>query len=293
MAAGKLRNHPRRTRRRERRIGTLSRRATVWLATLSTVVGVATGMFTLRDQVFPGERGTARAVNEGAFRAHVGRICDAVNDSERARRRDDRRLARELAAARTTTGQRNALLDSARRAESRSSHTLAEFAGMSVSPRAAAAHRTTVAAWRRNLERVLEYIQRLDRVAQRPSLLAAVDFLSVQRSALARDGLRINEGLERLGGENCDIDPPVVTKAITLPGVPGRVNEPKHSADSATQPRPRATPSAPSRQPSPEQESGPRVNAPAPSNPPTAATPDPRVNTPPADGPTGGGGGDG
>lgn len=111
MAKKRRRSTPRSTKRPER----VSHNARIWLATLSTVVGVATGMFTLRDQVFPGESGTAGAVSESAFRADVGEICDELNDGERARVPDDRRLARELKKARTNVAQRDALLDNARR----------------------------------------------------------------------------------------------------------------------------------------------------------------------------------
>ena len=73
----------------------------VWLATLSTVVGVATGMFTLRDQVFPRESGTAVAVSVPAYQQGVGRVCDEVNDNDAYRARNDRAVRRELQRART------------------------------------------------------------------------------------------------------------------------------------------------------------------------------------------------
>ena len=199
MAARNPRSHPRRTRRSERTAAALSHRPAVWLATLSTVVGIATGMFTLRDEVFPDERRLPSAVDADAYRAHIGRLCDEINTSERARRRDDRKLARELKAARGTLAARDALLDAARRSSARSSHTLAEFAGMQAPRASAAVHRATVVRWRRNVDRVLAYVERLDRAADRKALDAAVDRLSLERSTLARDGLRVNEGLERLG----------------------------------------------------------------------------------------------
>ena len=292
MAARKPRSPSRRTRRRERREGLLSQRPAVWLATLSTVVGVATGMFTLRDQVFPGERGTAGALGSGAYRAHVGRICDALNESDRARRRDDRRLGRELASARTVTTQRDALLDSARRSASRSSHTLAEFAGTPASPELAPTQRKTVAYWRRNLNRVLSYVEQLDRAGDRKDLMAAVNNLSLQRSALARDGQRINEGLERLGAESCDIDPPVVTKTINLPAAPTpRPSTPRPAPASQST----ATATATATATPAAQISGPRVNPPTTTNtaPSAPETTRPRVNTPGTAGPVTGGGEDG
>src|SRR5215211_2733589 len=89
----------------------LSHRPGVWLGTVSTVVAIATGMFTLRDQVFRTESGTAGAVAESSYRVHVGDICDELNEADAARARGDVRLARELKRARTNLAQRDALLD--------------------------------------------------------------------------------------------------------------------------------------------------------------------------------------
>jgi hypothetical protein len=50
----------------------------VWLATLSTMVGVATGMFTLRDEIFPNESGRAEA-SVPDFQRSVGQICQDLN----------------------------------------------------------------------------------------------------------------------------------------------------------------------------------------------------------------------
>ena len=84
----------------------------VWLATLSTVVGIATGMFTLRDQVFPHESGTAQAAD---YQTSVGAVCLAINEGESARARDARDLARRLRRAGSIPAQRDVLLDSTNR----------------------------------------------------------------------------------------------------------------------------------------------------------------------------------
>jgi hypothetical protein len=273
-------------------------RPAVWLATLSTVVGLATGMFTLRDQVFPSERGTAGAIDEGAYRARVGRICDELNAVERARRRDDRRLARELKSARTTTAQRDALLDFARRSASRSSHALAGFAGLRAARGTGSTHKATVASWQRNHARVLDYIERLDRAPGRNGLLAAVDHLSRERTALAQDGQRINEGLQRLGTDSCDIDPPVVTETVTLPAVstprPKRVETPRGTSTPA--PSTAASPASPAKPPPPSANRvSPRVNIPSPPTTQSAPNPEasPRINTPQPAGPGSAGGEEG
>jgi hypothetical protein len=261
----------------------MSRRAGVWLATLSTVVGVATGMFTLRDQVFPQESGTAGAISENAYRADVGEICDELNDADRARRRDDRRLGKELEKARTTLAQRDALLDAARRSSARSSHALAGFAALRPPATDRATHRSTAGVWTQNVERLDAYVARLDQADGRKGLMVAVRRLAHDRPAFARDGRQVNTGLKRLGENRCVIDPPVVPKTVTLPADPQRpsprVNTPKGT--------PTATPAPGAPDPAPQV--GPSVNPPATNAP---APTRPRVNTPSTDGPIGGGGGE-
>lgn len=294
MAARNPRSHPRRTGRPERRTASWSHRPVVWLATLSTVVGVATGMFTLRDQVFPGEGSTASAVNAGAYQAHVGRICDEINESEKSRRQGDRKLARQLDSARGITAQRDLLLDAARSSASRSSHTLSEFAGMRAPSDSAAVHRTTVAVWRRNLKRVLAYVERLDRASNRKGVMTAVDRLSRDRTALALDGQRVNEGLQRLGADNCDLEKPVVPKTINLPAAPAPRRSKPATPAAAGSPRATAAPRSAGTSSATTPSIGPRVNTPSTS--PRVNTPSPakpRVNTPAPDAPISGGGPDG
>jgi hypothetical protein len=312
MASPKRRNPSRSTRRGSRRSRAHRRSPGVWLATLSTVVGVATGMFTLRDQVFPGEAGSAGAADESAYRADVGEICDEVNASEAARRRDDRRLAVRLRAAGNTLAQRDALLDAARRSAARSSHALAEFSALKPPAADAAAQRSTTRAWERSLDEVENYVERLDRAAGRPGLLAAVDQLSRERSSLAREGLRVNAGLTRLGKSRCVIDRPKVTRTITLPPDPQARRPARHTDRSRPLGRadvarpgagrghrrvrggdraragvtPRAAPS-----PAPP---GHGYQRPRPQPSSTPAPPSrPRVNTPSGNGPVAGGGEDG
>src|SRR5919197_5997516 len=203
-----------------RQSGALQRNAKVWLATLSTVVGIATGMFTLRDQVFPREAGTAVAVPVSVYEQRVGRICDELNNNDRARAREDKTIKRELRTAKTTIAQRNALLDGVRRSIARSGHALAAFAALET-PKALAAERDrTQAAWNRNLARLHDYALRLPRSATRSQLLATLDHLATLRPLLASDGVTLTSGLERLGQANCDLRPPIVTATFTLPALP-------------------------------------------------------------------------
>ncbi len=89
----------------------LSRRAKIWLATLSTVVSVSTGMFSLRDEVFPQDRPVASATAESSYRTSVGKVCDKLSVIRKGRSAADRQFARRLRKARTTLHQRNAILD--------------------------------------------------------------------------------------------------------------------------------------------------------------------------------------
>jgi hypothetical protein len=201
-------------------MATKRKRAGIWLGTLAAVVSIATGMFTLRDQVFPSESGSAGAVQLPVYRQQVGGICDRVNDDDRYRAQQDVKVRRGLERARTTTAQRNALLDAVRRTSARSGQTLAAFNGFDPPRALVAVRRDTQAAWNRNLARLRTYAQRLDAVTKRAQLLAAIEYLSHVRPVLAKDGIALRSGLERLGEAQCDLQVSRVTPAFTLPSLP-------------------------------------------------------------------------
>jgi hypothetical protein len=269
---------------RAKRLRELLVRPGVWLATLSTVVGLATGMFTLRDHVFPNETGTAEA-SVPDFQRSVGQICQELNSADRVQARDTRRVGVLLRKASTTVAQRNALLDSVRRSLARSNHELSILRGLEVPDPFPAMHRDAVATWNRNVERVLSYAQLLDQAATRGDLAAAVMALAEDRRAIARDGVALHARLIRLGGRECRFAPPIVSKTITLPGQAGVANPPTPSIN----------PPAPSDMSA--SDAGPAQ--PAPGDDPTATgapsstgAPPNRVNTPTADTPVVVGGGD-
>ena len=189
----------------------------IWLATLSTVVGIATGMFTLRDQVFPREAGSAAAVSVSAYQQQVGRICDELNDIEHRRAVEAKQIRRKLERARTTADQRTALHDGQRRTILRSGHALAKFTAAESPKASLATRRQTEATWKRNLARLSEYALRLDHAGTRKQLLAAIDYLSRMRPALAKDGVKLMSGLNRLGQASCDLRAPVTTGTFPLP----------------------------------------------------------------------------
>ena len=194
-------------------------RAKIWLATISTVVGVATGMFSLRDQVFPSEAGSAGAMSTSAYEEHVGRICDEVNANDRLRAHEDSKLKVGLPRARTTIDQRNLLLDAARRTIARDGNALAAFTGLAAPKAVASVRHDTAMAWNRNLGRVRDYALRLDGAGTRAQLVAVLVHLSTLRPLLAADGVRFASGLRHLGGAECDLHTPVVTATITLPAL--------------------------------------------------------------------------
>ena len=189
----------------------------MWLATTSTVVGLATGMFTLRDELWPRESGRAEA-SLPAYQQSVGDVCGDLNAVERARVRDARRLARRLRSAGTAAAQRDAVLDSVRLTLAAGGHDLALFQGLDAPRALAQPHRATATAWSRNLALLRGYAHRLDASRNRRQMLAAVETLSRSRPALGRDGIAVRAGLVRLGGGRCRLDPPVIERTITLPG---------------------------------------------------------------------------
>jgi hypothetical protein len=131
-------------------------RPNVWLATVSTAVAVATGMFTLRDKIFPPEAGNATA-SIGQYQQSVGDICRELNEADRAGARSARRFAAKLKRARTTLAERNAVLDSRRAVLTRSERGLAHFEGLNVPRALLALQRVTVAAWNRGVERLRDF----------------------------------------------------------------------------------------------------------------------------------------
>jgi hypothetical protein len=283
-------------------------RAKIWLATISTVVGVATGMFTLRDQVFPSESSSAGAMSASGYEEHVGRICDEVNTNDRLRAHEDSSLRAGLLRAKTTIDQRNQLLDAARRTIARDGQTLASFTGLTPPKALASVRRDTQVAWNRNLARVRDYALRLDGAGTRAQVVATLVHLSTLRPVIAADHVKVAAGLEHLGGAECDLKPQRVTRTFTLP--PPRAQHkprphpahPRHHHHANDQPSVTGKGTPPAQTPAPRlapaRESGPlrRVpsqpgaNTPMPTSPPV---PPNSANTPGASGGTGGAGGPG
>lgn len=193
------------------------KRSTVWLATLSTVVGVATGMFTLRDQVLhPG--GTEAEASMPEYQRSIDPICDVLNRTESRRPRDVKRLRRELGRATTPLGQRDALMISVRRTLADSDRQLAKFKALHGPEQIGDRHDDTAAAWERNVERLRGHESRLDDAEDQRDIVRAIKTFSRARHVMGRDANTRDTGLERLAGGRC-LDEPQVTAPVSLPAL--------------------------------------------------------------------------
>lgn len=199
--------------------GILSRPG-VWLGTVSTVVAIATGMFSLRDQIFPSDAGTA-AASSGVYQTSVGQICMALNQSNGALGPNAANLARRLSKAGTPLAQRNAVLDSWNVVLNSSQYELGLFEGLDVPGALAAREHMTAAAWSRIVARLRGFTRRLDGVSDDATLMAAVLTLPAMGQANAADLVTRTAGLTDLGGGRCELDSPANVPTITLPLLPG------------------------------------------------------------------------
>jgi uncharacterized membrane protein YgcG len=199
--------------------GILSRPG-VWLGTLSTVVAIATGMFSLRDQIFPSDAGTASA-SSGVYQTSVGQICMALNQANGALGPNAANLARRLAKAETPLAQRNAVLDSWNVVLNGSQYELGLFEGLDVPGGLVAREHVTAAAWTRMVARLRGFTRRLDAVSDDAALMAAVLTLPAMGQANAVDLVTRTAGLTDLGGGRCELASPAYVPTITLPLLPG------------------------------------------------------------------------
>jgi hypothetical protein len=197
-------------------------RPLVWLGTLSTVVAIATGMFSLRDQIFPSDAGTATA-SASVYETSVGEICMALNQANSALMQNADNLANRLANARTPLAQRNAVLDSWTVVLNSSQYELGLFEGLDVPGAFDAREHVTAAAWNRIVARLRGFTRQLDDVSDDAALIAAVQTLPAIGEANATDVVTRTAGLTELGGGRCVLNPPANPPTITIPPLPGAV----------------------------------------------------------------------
>lgn len=207
-------------------------RPAVWLGTLSTVVAIATGMFTLRDQLFPSDSGTA-AASVAVYQQSVGDICSALNQADQARVANARSLTTRLSQAKTVLDERNAVLDSWNQVLNGSQYELAQFEGLNVPSVLQARERGTAAAWNRIVLRLRAFTQDLDASSDWPSLASAVKSLPAMQTASEADVVTRTAGLKNLGGGLCMLNQPVSLPAITLPRLSAITVQPRPSQAAA------------------------------------------------------------
>jgi hypothetical protein len=193
-------------------------RFNVWLATLSTVVATATGMFALRDYIFasdpsprPSRPATSPSASSGTgpeaiFAAAVARACRRMVTDERANVARFRSLKRRLASFETGYDQRNAILEVVDSGARDTHRTLSVFRGLDVYPRmldpiAARVRRY----WRANFERQLKFAEDLRDADSFGALVEAAKRHGERRDAMIHDGGRVQAGLRKLGGERCGL----------------------------------------------------------------------------------------
>ena len=148
-----------------------------------------------------------------AYQQQVGRVCDDVNPDDSRRARQVKTIHKQLARAKTTTAQRNALLDGQRQTIARSGDALASFAALEPPKDLRATDRAVKAAWNRNLARLAATPSAWTAPARGPSSWRRVGYLATLRRR-CRDGVELMAGLRRLGGANCDLRTPINTKTF-------------------------------------------------------------------------------
>ncbi|HWT92879.1 MAG TPA: hypothetical protein VN238_07770 [Solirubrobacteraceae bacterium] len=207
-----------------RRIG---RSAGVALATLSTVVGLATGVITLGDEIFPGGGGegdeaavVGGPANGTGYREAVGAVCDAVNEDDEARADQDRDTDRRLDRATTFGAQRDALVDGNHAITTRTSATLARFAQLTPPRNAQILHQRAERRWQRTVERLRDEGTAFEDAQTTADLKAALQRLGGAAPGAEADRRAWRDALTTLGGDACELEPPVDPATLTLPPSP-------------------------------------------------------------------------
>jgi hypothetical protein len=188
------------------------------LATVATVIGIATGVISVASgavdlgaQISADEEDP---VLQATYAKDVGSVCDEVDDAQRGRRARALRLERQLSRAAAMTEQQTALLENAKHEIARSAGTLAMLQALTPPDRAADVHTSVVRSWERNLGVLRGHRDRIEAAGTGVQLVIAL--ASLDRTAVELDGQRVNAGLRRLGGADCDIAPPPAMPAIAL-----------------------------------------------------------------------------
>lgn len=185
----------------------------VALATVGTLVAIATGVLTLRNQLFPPEDGgTPVAV----YQQQVGELCDDVNDGYVEVRRGHREFVAEVRDNRTLADLRTAVIAELQGRLDFVADLKVKLEALDPPSSWAVSQRTAVAAWGRNAGRLRQQRGELRMVRDRADFDRAIESLDVD--AFDRDALTASSELRRLGGPACRLDERRTPEPVPTPG---------------------------------------------------------------------------
>src|SRR3954454_6117215 len=208
-----------------------SRCAQVWLATLGTVVGVATGMVAPANNVLPKHSDDAEATPSPVVQQTVGSICDDVNRHDADRVSDAKLLRRRLRRGRTALQVRDALLESYQRTLRNAEHDETRLAAIRPPRPTLATQRAAARAWTNNLERLRGIVAALDDAGTWAKLDAVAGRIGRLRTPMDRDVSKVRTGLLGLGGGQCHLEAQRVSRAVMLPPHRGPGRTPHRQVD--------------------------------------------------------------
>ena len=198
------------------------------LATIATLIGIATGMVALRDAIFPRDSSTgapAGAINAGSpyvagspYAADIGEICDALNVVHERSRSARLALKRKLQAARTTGRQRDLLMNNTEQIITGSSAVFVQFDAAVPPADLEALHRKTTATWNQTLESLREFRRQLSDKQTWGELNALLHrFNDRSSSRLAENAVTVRVGLTRLAHGQCELEPATPVGVFYVP----------------------------------------------------------------------------
>lgn len=187
-----------------------SRARTAMLGTAATLVGLTTGVLTLKDQVFPPDQPSAQ------YQQQVGEVCDTANAVQSSNLRRTRPYRKRLRKARDLGEQRNAVMDEVQNQIDSGGDLRGRLAGLEApSKKLQAVQDKTVANWDKNLSALQAYREELEGLASNTELTRAVG--GVDRSSIETNSLQTIAQLRRLGGPSCDLEPRKTPPGVDLP----------------------------------------------------------------------------
>ena len=196
-----------------------SRARTAMLGTAATLVGLTTGVLTLKDQFFPPDQPSAQTVAQ--YQQQVGEVCDTANAVQSSNLRRTRPYKKRLRKARDLGELRNAVMDEVQNRIDSGGDLRGRLAGLEApSKKLQAVQDKTVANWDKNLSALQAYREELEGLASNTELTRAVG--GVDRSSIETNSLQARAQLRRLGGPSCDLEPRKTSPVVDLPRVGGR-----------------------------------------------------------------------